>query len=68
MEHEHRDIERRLQLLGSRTESARSTLTELRKVLEQHNFKEEAVLYPMLDDALAERRGELVETVFREIG
>lgn len=65
---EHREIERELQRLENGSESVKSTLAALRNVLEQHNFKEEGVLYPMLNEALVERHAELVEAVFREIG
>lgn len=65
---EHRGIEQKLQLLENSPQSALSTLDDLRRMLEQHNFKEEGVLYPMLDDLMGERHAELVEAVFRELG
>lgn len=65
---EHREIENKLQLLEDEPESVDATLAALQTMLEQHNFKEEGVLYPMLDKLLRERRTELVEAVFREIG
>ena len=68
MAFEHREIENKLRLLEDEAESMEPTLAALQAMLEQHNFKEEGVLYPMLDQLLRERSAELVEAVFREIG
>lgn len=65
---EHRDIERQLQSIENETATPESVLKTLRHMIDHHCFKEEGVLYPMLDVSLGARRTELVEAVFREIG
>lgn len=65
---EHRDIERQLRQIENDPSVDESMLKLLRHTIDHHSFKEEGVLYPMLDVSLGDRRGELVETVFREIG
>jgi uncharacterized protein (DUF2249 family)/tellurite resistance-related uncharacterized protein/hemerythrin-like domain-containing protein len=65
---EHRDIERQLQQIENDPTVDEAMLKLLRHTIDHHSFKEEGVLYPMLDVSLGGRRGELVETVFREIG
>ncbi|MEJ2479852.1 MAG: hemerythrin domain-containing protein [Acidihalobacter sp.] len=68
MASEHRDIERQLLQLENDPAPSEAALNHLRRTLDHHCFKEEGVLYPMLDVSLGVQRMGMVEAVFREIG
>ena len=68
MASEHRDIERQLVQLENDPAPSEAALNYLRRTLDHHCFKEEGVLYPMLDVSLGAQRMGMIETVFREIG
>lgn len=65
---EHRRIEQYLDSLEGNPSYALTGIGELRGLLEAHNFKEEGVLYPKVDQVLEGRHAPLVEALFRERG
>ena len=64
---EHRDIKLQLKEIEDHPTASEAVFRRLQQQLRHHNFKEDGVLYPMLDVSLGARRTDLVETIFREI-